>query len=789
MSEEGEADIDVGRASESPPTTLDKATIETPPHERQGAKEPDTSAGAPATTGNPGADAAAGPNIGAPGGDASDTYGGADYRHVEYDARYGGYEGRYPQSPTGPQRHGDGDYGYDHRQSSRSRSRASSRVRDPSRRPLEYSTAYYEGRTVRHREERGDEGEYRSGPYGRGGRYGDRGGDYHSRSAYYRRYEREPPMPPPPRYNRRESGRGSYSRGGYGAREELEGEYPDRRDVDKDRAIEELRSRVRAEADRPADGMMPSIRDRSRSASRLPPAARTDPHFVSRPPGMEAQPSANPLPVAEPMAVEDAANAGPGATAAVIEGGGPDNAQPRPPVNLDDLEEGEHVEGAMDIDLPQEAEFERNRVRPMDRSRSRGRPVRDHSRTRSRSAGRRRDYADRSPYGLEGRRGSGYRDYPDGAYRRRHEDHMERQEYRSRESYGGRSGYSSRYGDGSYPARYSNRRSPEGREGPYRPERSRYSGRYERYENDEPARPSYDEPHDLRPPRSRSRSPPPPPLLRESTRSRAEYEDRYRRVDRSASRGAGGESRSPRRGYSRGPDAVDEANEAARGYRRSRYSEGRWTMSNRHYASPSRRAGGEPAGADGPSVTHSPPPPPPMPRAATVHGSQFGGARGTGSSPYEHDSPHHGYGSRAQAWPPRTPRGGAHGQGPAHAAHPSRYDEGHSRNPSGGGGRSPPPPPPPEQAPAVQGRGTDLFISRYAEADEWLATREQVREQAKRILELAEKTRKTGFELMYSGWGVLKADSQVQLAMWQVDRAEQGLAMDRSAIDSSLGEL
>ncbi|KAJ2785088.1 hypothetical protein GGI18_003376 [Coemansia linderi] len=83
--------------------------------------------------------------------------------------------------------------------------------------------------------------------------------------------------------------------------------------------------------------------------------------------------------------------------------------------------------------------------------------------------------------------------------------------------------------------------------------------------------------------------------------------------------------------------------------------------------------------------------------------------------------------------------------------------------------------------------GTDLYISRFPESAEWLEVRAQVREQAKRILELSANSRKTEFEMAYATWGVHRAESQTQLALWQIERAEQGLgaAVGRSLMDDS----
>ncbi|KAJ2365052.1 hypothetical protein IW150_006318 [Coemansia sp. RSA 2607] len=103
----------------------------------------------------------------------------------------------------------------------------------------------------------------------------------------------------------------------------------------------------------------------------------------------------------------------------------------------------------------------------------------------------------------------------------------------------------------------------------------------------------------------------------------------------------------------------------------------------------------------------------------------------------------------------------------------------------------PPPPPPPELILPPLVHGTDLFIARMPEAEEWIEAREKAREQAKRILETSANARRTAFDLVHVGWNVLKADSQVQLAVWQLERAEGGLGLaDRSLLETEgIGEI
>ncbi|KAJ2362181.1 hypothetical protein H4S01_004909 [Coemansia sp. RSA 2610] len=722
MSEEGETGFDAGHAPDAPPTALVKSPVAGElPRAESAAAKPGPS------------EAAADMGV-----DPRGTHGA-------------GHGPRYAEDE------------YHQRREPRSRSRPRN------------GAAPYDSRPPARRESRGDDAEYHDGAY-RQSRYDDR--DY-SRSGYYRRYERESP-----RYKRRESGRSGYSRG-YPGREEPEGEYAVRRDIDKDRAIEELRCRVRAGTDRPADEAIPLASERGRSPLRA---------SVAVPPPATQQP---------PAAAEAERSQAIQSAAAVTTDGA--TAEQKAVMDMDDLEEGEHVEGVMDVDTPQypasgtadapprsssrgRDDYGRGRG-VSERSRSRHRDYREHSRPRSDS--RSRGYPGPPSYEPDSRRSGNYRDYPG----RRYDD---RYDHRPRESYSGRAGHSSRY---------SGRRGSPPRMEPYRPER-RYSSRYERHGESEAHRPPFE---DMRSPRQpRSRSPLPPPAARsDSSRGRNAYGDQYRRGDRSASRGDVPRSRSPR-GYSRGADAGDYAHDAAaQDYRRSR-----WPGSGRQPASPPRHAADDGAPMAGGELRQSPPPPPPMPHSSSMHGSQYGRAS---PSPYdqERSPPYRGYPPRSQRRRSRTPKGSMQGPPSSRAPYGGRYEyEGHSRDPSSGGhyqgygsrapspgansqhygagGEAPPPPPPaaPELSLPPFSYGTDLYITRQPESGEWLEVRQQVRDQTRRILELSARARKTGFELGYADWGVLKADSQVQMALQQVERAEQGLdASDRSLMDTSPAEL
>ncbi|KAJ1752330.1 hypothetical protein LPJ78_000346 [Coemansia sp. RSA 989] len=660
----------------------------------------------------------------------------------EYMPRHDSY------APPAADRRYDNDYYRRREVHSRSRSR--------------HSAGFHEPRDRR----RESEGDFYGGAY-RQSRYGDR---EYSRGGYYRRYDRGDP-----RYRRRESGRRGYSRGRYSAREEVDGEYAARRDIDKERAIEELRERVRAGADRPTEDVPLVSRERSRPPSRLSESTSRAPPAVNK--QSMADQTKEQQPPVDPTAI----------------GEGPAEAKPAA-INMDDLEEGEHVEGAMDVDLPPEPAYglaEKAPLRGSSRSRdngrynrSRSRPYRERSRPRSRS----RPRAYPPAYDTDSRRAANYRDH-DSTYRRRYDDRADRYDSRFRD--GRRSGYSSRY---------SNRQSPDPREEAYRSDRRHHGDRYERYAEGDMHRPPPDEGRS--PYRPRSRSPlPPPPMREDEFRSRGGY-DRY--GERPRSRGATARSRSPR-GYARDMDSARDMH-AGYGYARPQYAGSHWPESRRMPPSPPRYSSREAAMSMDDVEPHmSPPPPPPMAHTGSMHGPHYGRA----SPGYDHgaESPYRGYSrpSRRASRTPRTPRSGTHGQPHPRPSHGGRYGhEGHRRESSAGGqfqsygsrGPSPGPPhyastdvPPPPQPPGpplpAHAHGTDLFISRQDDAEDWLELRQQLREQSKKTLELSARARKTGFEMEYADWGVMMADGQVQVALWQVERAEQGLgATDRSLIDS-----
>ncbi|KAJ2714639.1 hypothetical protein H4R19_001619, partial [Coemansia spiralis] len=407
-----------------------------------------------------------------------------------------------------------------------------------------------------------------------------------------------------------------------------------------------------------------------------------------------------------------------------------------------------------------------------------------------------------------------------------YEDRAERHEYRPREPSVGRAArYHSRYGDPGYPSRYADRRSPDAREGAYRDDHRDYGGHGERDygghgerdygghgERDYGGHGERDGEEELRrrqfeggrsPPRRWQRSwspPPPPPVNDNGPRGRGDHDERYYPEARPVSRGAQSRSRSPR-GYARGGDAGDPPYGTPRDYRRSRYGEPRWNGSARRgYGSPPsppppppppQRYGPSDTGPTeetGSRMQSPPPPPPPMAYTHTSH-----------SQPYAEGSPHRDY-PRGQRRPSRSR---ARDHSDPQTPHRARHEyEGHNRAPSGGRhhdsrGQSPGaqygsgPAPFPDIALPAYTVGTDLLISRCADAAEWLAVREQVREQQRRVQELAAKARRTGFELAYANWGGLKADSQVQIAAWQLERAEQGLSStnSRSLLDAALAEL
>ncbi|KAJ2228282.1 hypothetical protein H4R99_006092 [Coemansia sp. RSA 1722] len=676
----------------------------------------------------------------------------------------------------------------------RSKSRSRSRSRDYGRRSG--YRALHES-SSRRNDYRADETDSRGASY-RSSRYADPG-----RSSYSRRYEREPP---PSRYRRRESGRGPYARppGYSGSRDDVSDEDNGRRGIDKDKAIEELRMRVRASHERlPLSAGSASVRERSRSATRSahaapPPAASTD-----RPTGTQQQQQNK----QQPEALATAASDLPQTEIPAADGTA---------IDIDDLEEGEHIE--VETDKMAVSENARGSaeapLRSQNRSRSRSRtsnysrdcanreriPARSRSRTRA-------YYGSPSVHEQESRRSGSYRDHAaassDASYRRKYDEPADRRDYRSRDaSYAGGSSsrsaaHRSRYTEAGVAShsssRYSGARSPDPGDNAgsgYRSERRQYSGRYDRhYSGGSEHRQQYSPSRHRSQPRSRS-----PPSLsslhvsREDERRvrKSSYGDRYH-------------------GYSSRPLSVSRSPK-----RHSRAMEA-----------------DESAGAS--ESANPPPPPPPLPH----HGSSTHGQDPAGL--YKEDSPYRGYpSSRSHRRSSRTPRLGSHGGSHSRPPYNSRYDYdgSHSREPSSGAGyygggngsgyhgsriNSPdmamhnhqqqqqqhqPPqllshsqsqsqlqlqqqPMVPEQILPGYAHGTDLYISRMPESLEWLEAREMVREQEKRVLEISVAARRTAFDLVYAQWNVLKAESQAQLAGWQLERAEQGLgSADRSLLDT-----
>ncbi|KAJ1952332.1 hypothetical protein EC988_003615 [Linderina pennispora] len=707
MSEEGEANFDPGQLPEATPA----APVPPPATSR-----PPSSA----SIGKPVQDTRE-PSI------AGDSNG--DSRSIRSSSRRGDYSSRYanypPRSPgQGWAQRPEDEY---YRRDNRSRSRSGER--DASRR------AYYD---AQRRDGYRQEEEYRGGFSGR--RYNDR--EYAPR--YYKRYERDPG-----RYRRREAGR--YYRGGYG-REEPDGEDLARRDMDKERAIEELRSRVRA-----------------RGGEREEPAG-PPPLAQPTPPRSTAADTAVPSTVDKPADTTTAPTVEPNPS-----------IEPGQAVDPDDLEEGEHVEGVADEEPPKPAEpqysvrasgSDRDRDRDRDRdhdrsrshsqsrynrdpmysarSRSRGRPA---FRDRSRSRGRYGEFESQDP----GRRAPGYRDYERN---KRYEDYPDRRDYRGGRYYNSRydRGYSSRYIGGTP-------RSPE----PYRGDRRHYSGRYDRYEAGGARSPEERAVSPVRRSRSReasgSRSRPPRPADYAEPRGPSPTRQMPRSMSRSRSPGV----------YRRNTDD----------YSRHAYAD-----------SPGRSANA----AD--DASNPPPPPPPMvPHSQSMHSH-------SGSYP---DAPYRSYSSRnlrrqtgtpynsryeydSQPPPPRHGRQQSMGSVQYPNGYHQQRDQSpgsaamHRANSSHYAAQQPlqqqtslPPPPPPEPTRI----GSDLCIARGSDTAEWLEAREKAREQAKRVQELTAATRRSGFDLAYSNWGVQKADGQMQLANWHLERAEQGL---NAAVDELIGE-
>ncbi|KAJ2380040.1 hypothetical protein GGI23_007867, partial [Coemansia sp. RSA 2559] len=250
MSEEGEADFDAGQISDEQPT-FSKEAADEGGHRGRHTVPP----GGRVTS--PGAEVLSSAPSGGVDGAVADTRSvhSSEGRRGEHDLRYARERGRStaarsPSSRWG-QNHSESE-GHRHRRDERSRSTGRSRGYEYARRSGDQDPASHGGASPRRGTYRDDEGDYRrSGSYRPtgGGRYGDR--DY-GRPGYSRQYEREST----PRYRRRDSERQPYARApGYSSRDEAADEFGDRRDVDKDRAIEELRSRVR--------GVRPSSRERS----------------------------------------------------------------------------------------------------------------------------------------------------------------------------------------------------------------------------------------------------------------------------------------------------------------------------------------------------------------------------------------------------------------------------------------------------------------------------------------------------------------------------------------------
>ncbi|KAJ2390263.1 hypothetical protein GGI05_003265, partial [Coemansia sp. RSA 2603] len=320
------------------------------------------------------------------------------------------------------------------------RSRSRSRSREYERRAA-YETGHYEG-SSRRSEYRSAESEYHSSSY-RQSRYPDS-----SRSNYSRRYEREPP-----RYRHRDSARGGYSRApGYGGfRDDLSEDDNMRRDIDKERAIEELRLRVRATTERPV-----TPRDRSRSATRAsyaipPPASTVKPDMPSKSRGTLGVGSDNtganlssPAPLAAsvvaPAATSETATVTKGDTSVAPEVGNSVSTAGATAINMDDIEEGEHIEG--EVEKPVSSRYTRRstdgasrRSRSPAHYYSRGRGDREPSPTAGRSRSRVYYSSSQATYDNESRRAGSHRDYQTGAdsisYRRRHEDYPDRREYRS----------------------------------------------------------------------------------------------------------------------------------------------------------------------------------------------------------------------------------------------------------------------------------------------------------------------------------------------------------------------
>ncbi|KAJ2815124.1 hypothetical protein FBU31_007048, partial [Coemansia sp. 'formosensis'] len=441
-------------------------------------------------------------------------------------------------------------------------------------------------------------------------------------------------------------------------------------------------------------------------------------------------------------------------------------------IDMDDIEEGEHieVEGEAEAARPSKSSYTREKADVVMRSRSRsngsyGRSratYTNHSPSRGKERSRSRT---RTYHESEDRRGGSSHDHPsDSAHRRKYDDQADRSDYRTREAYESRSAQYPKYSEVGYQSsRYtaSGARSPsDARDDRYRSERRHYGSRYDRYDASDSRTQSDSRPAaygsavslSRQPSRSRSRSPVAP---HEDDRraDRPGYGDRYHPASRPLSRDARSYSRSPSR-YTR------EADSAYGERRRAHYGESRWPgPDDRSRSSPSHHATTDDVPLEGSDSVNPPPPPPPMQSSSSAHGPSLHGSYTRTDSPsyhqHSHDSPYRGYSSRHYQRQSRTSRAGT---SRSRAPYASRHEQdGHSRSPSNGGsysqsyqhsrGQSPgaaasaavaaTEPVQPELVLPAFSHGTDLYISRFPELAEWLEARAQVREQAKRILELS----------------------------------------------------
>ncbi|KAJ1965697.1 hypothetical protein GGI12_000596 [Dipsacomyces acuminosporus] len=861
MIEEGEADFDAGQIPENPlPSQLGTHSPAVPKeetaHGNDSQQEPKpTSHGFAAQTiigtSAPREDA----------GDSRSMYSN-NGRPGEYEPRYGDGRGSgmYSRSPVWGSGPAEDELYY--RRSARSRSRSTSRTRSRSRGySRRTSYGFYDNGTPSRRGDanyRADEGDYRAGSY-RSNRYSDR--EYSRAGGYHRRYDRDPP-----RYRRREPGRYPYARGGYGGYEEMDENELARRDIDKERAIEELRSRVRAVSDRqlgtdvPPTEISPSTRrvsngytdDASADARHTNPSteARIPEEHLS-PTKQGTAPSESELPAAGVETADSVKNtqAAAGSTNIAAESG----QAPDP----DDIEEGEHIEGEIDQDKPLDTEYPSGRSGSQLRSKSRsdssyshsrtpyptrsrsrvGQEARERGRSRSRSRSRHREYSgDFESHGPGGRRTAEYRDFSSGAggsstYRKRPDDYNDRRDYRARDFYGSRSTYNSRYSDG-YSSRYGNPNSPDAREGGYRSAR-RYYNRYDRYDSGDvrlPTEPRYYD-NAISPAHQHPRS---PRSARDDIRPARRDGSMDRYMDpaypsRPLSRGVS-PSRSPL-GYSREPRTANAVYDAAEstsrrqmypGHMGIRHSDAggansRSPISRHHYGSPSTQPSGAAGAFSSADTSNPPPPPPPMPQehSSNGHSSRSVGERPESPSHYQpHDMHYRTYSSRSIRHHSGTPIRGSYSMSSSHTPYGGRNEhESHSRNSStsghyhgnqsyqqsrmhspsgnqqygGGSGLGDAGASQQEGEAPVLGSGADYCISKIPGNEEWLDAREQARDHGKRVRGLSTTARKTGFELSYANWGLHKAETQVQLALWQLERAEQGLESGgRSLIDSTL---